>query len=235
MGFILNIGIIKITLFKYIRIVLKIYVRLQIGILKIGIPRSRCRIDNILFFKVAKLYDYYNIKNNMVIKMNPRYITDTNKIMKIGDIFIQRTKSQLLRSQGGKSANRERYWVVTEKHHMPDRTTLCCEDDEITLRGHATRKFLLTPKQHDKLYNRALESKDCFNFPLKNYNMALPWMRRFHDKLGFESVPIGDDPIIARALQSSSPVTPKRKRSDSLDTCPKRAKCIDVLVSTHCV
>ena len=165
--------------------------------------------------------------------MNPRYITDTNKIMKIGDIFIQRTKSQMLRSyQGGRSANRERYWVVTEKHHMPDRTTLRCEDDEITLRGHATRKFLLTPKQHDKMYNRALESKDCFNFPLKNYNMALPWMRRFHDKLGFESVPIGDDPIISRALQG---ITPKRKRSDSCPGTPKRAKYLDVLVSTHCV
>ena len=165
--------------------------------------------------------------------MNPRYITDTNKIMKIGDIFIQRTKSQMLRSyQGGRSANRERYWVVTEKHHMPDRTTLRCEDDEITLRGHATRKFLLTPKQHDKMYNHALESKDCFNFPLKNYNMALPWMRRFHDKLGFESVPIGDDPIISRALQG---ITPKRKRSDSSSGTPKRAKCVEILVSTHCV
>lgn len=154
--------------------------------------------------------------------MNPDYITDTTKTMKVGDIYIQRTKRQMIEGpRGGRSADMERYWVVTEKHVMPDRTTLTCGDEELTLRGHATRKFFLTPRQHNTLYSRSLESKDCFNFPLNDYVNAMPWMQRFHNKLGYSPLSVGDDPILARALQKPL-VSNKRK-------------LVEVLVSTHCV
>lgn len=140
-------------------------------------------------------------------------------MMKIGEIYIQRTKSQFEPHHLGVTAKREKFWKVTKILEKPDRTVLTCKNETLTLRGHETTKFYLMPKDHNKLYSRYLESKRCFNFPLKNFKEAKPWMKNFHRRLGHKITPIGDDPILARALQSTPP---KRKRKAPV--CPSAPK-----------
>jgi len=190
--------------------------------------------------------------------ITPNYVTDKTKMIKTGDIYIQRTKNQSLYiSMGQPSAKKERYWVVEEIKHDPNRTILKCEGEGIPrliLRGHATDKFFLSPKKRNKLYSRVLESKECFNFPLKNFKNAKPWMIRFHRKLGFK-VPdddikevidqiitsVGDDPILARALQPVMKTPPKRKREPECPPAPKKRKVgrftvtERILIDTKCV
>ena len=197
----------------------------------------------------------------MKLTTNINYITDKTKMIKVGDIYIQRTNAQCFPRKHGfaPSSLKEKFWTVTEVHHEPDRTTLETEGKSpVTLRGCATHKFFLIPQHREQGYSRTIESKECFNFPLKKYNDAKPWMQNFHRKLGYEvprSRP-GDDPILARAQQSTPTIvisatatpteetevtTPKRKRKPpECPPAPKKRKVgrfivteKEILASTH--
>lgn len=164
--------------------------------------------------------------------ITPRYLTDKTKMIKIGDIYVQRTKSQFEPHHLGATAKKEKFWKVREILKKPDRTVLECKNERLTLRGHATHKFYLMPKDHNKLYSRHLESRRCFNFPLKNFKEAKPWMKNFHRKLGYKITPPGDDPILARALQCT-PV--KKKRKAECPPAPKKKRKVGRFTVTACL
>ena len=165
--------------------------------------------------------------------------------MKIGDIYIQRTKSQFEPHHLGVTAKREKFWKVTKILEKPARTELTCKNETLTLRGHETKKFYLMPKDHNKLYSRLLESKRCFNFPLKNFKEAKSWMKNFHRRLGHKITPVGDDPILARALQKTPPKrkreapecpsAPKKRKVGRFTVTASKDKDKEMLISTFCV
>lgn len=101
-------------------------------------------------------------------------------------------------------------------------------------------------------------NKDCFNFPLKDYHNAHDWMQEFHCKLG-HPIPDGhwydgNDPNESHDHEETlneqnaiqvyetrdeedpnddyylpTKVTPKRKRCDSVETCPPTPKKIKII------